>query len=112
MSARLGLRVRLARTAAGEVGRLAGVAVEGRVHNGGGVAAGGMAPGDGGRPIGALRVEVGELSDHEAWAEPAAQLFDHGVGRLVEVGARGLGRAGEGSFPLTPLEERVLERVR
>ena len=64
-----------------------------------------------GRPVGALRVEVDQLVEHEARAEPAPQLLDHRRGRVVEVRARRLRSRGEPLLSLAPLKERVFDGV-
>src|SRR5687768_3444715 len=99
--------VALACASAREVGCLAGIAGEGRVDDGGGVRARRMAGGQRLRPVGARVVEVGQLLQQEARAEPLAQLLDDDIGGEVQVVPRGLGGLREAPIAVAPLVESV-----
>src|SRR5215218_1321736 len=108
---RLRALVLLAGAAAREVRRLARVTGEGRVHDRRGVGTGRVAAGQLGRPVRVRRVQIGQLVQHEARAEPLAQLLDDRVGGKLEVGASRLLDVGQPALAFAPLEEGVLKCV-
>ena len=78
------------RSAAGEVGRLARIAPEGRVDEPGRISA----------EIGRRRVQIGQLFHREARAEPLAQLLDQVVGDTAVGAVVGLGEPPLAFLPL------------